>query len=76
MNTSVVYFFGFLLVIAGLAYGAIVAGVPSLWVGIGALVLVGIALMNTVTSTKQREPSPPADGHVESRTTTTTVRED
>ena len=71
MNTSIVYFFGFLLVIGGLAYGAIMLGVPSLWVGIGAVILVGLALMNTVTSTKRPAPS---EGEV--TRTTTTVRED
>ncbi|MCJ7420922.1 hypothetical protein [Sphingomicrobium astaxanthinifaciens] len=71
MNSSMVYFLGFLLVIAGLAYGAIMLGVPSLWVGIGALVLVGIALMSTVTNTKR--PSA-ADGEV-TRTTTTVTEE-
>ncbi|MCJ8191436.1 hypothetical protein [Sphingomicrobium aestuariivivum] len=71
MNSSMVYFFGFLLVIAGLAYGAITLGVPSLWVGIGAVILVGLAIMNTVTSTKRPAP---ADGEV--TRTTTTVREE
>ncbi|WP_265587739.1 hypothetical protein [Sphingomicrobium arenosum] len=71
MNSSAVYFLGSLLVIAGLAYGAIMLGVPALWVGIGAVVLVGIALMNTVTSTKR--PSS-AEGDV--TRTTTTVHEE
>lgn len=71
MNTSVVYFFGFLLVIAAVAYGAVTLGVPPLWVGIGAVALVGIALMSTVTHTKRREL--PGD---EREVTRTTVRRD
>ncbi len=53
MNSSVVYFLGFALVIAGIAYAAITLGVPSIWVIIGAIILIGIALMSTVTKTKQ-----------------------
>ena len=71
MNTSFVYFFGFLLVVAGLAYGATMLGVPPIWVGVGAVVLVGLGIMSTVTSTKTREPA--GDAEV---TRTTTVRRD
>lgn len=58
MNTSVVYFLGFLLVTAGLAYAAITLGVPGIWVAIGAIILVGIGLMMTVTqANKASAPS-------------------
>ncbi|MEN3972830.1 hypothetical protein WJS89_09140 [Sphingomicrobium sp. XHP0235] len=72
MNSSAVYFLGFLILIGGLAYAAIVAGVPSLYVGIGAVILLGIGLMSTVTNTKSREP---AAGEGEVKRTTTTVTE-
>jgi hypothetical protein len=49
MNTSVVYFLGFVLVIAGLAYAAITLGVPDVWVIIGGIILLGVGLMSTVT---------------------------
>lgn len=71
MNTSVVYFLGFILVIAGLAYGAITLGVPEVWVIIGAIILLGIGLMSTVKNTKR--PSASGDGDV---TRTTTIRRD
>lgn len=74
MNTSVVYLIGFLIVIAGLAYGAVLAGLPAVWVGVGVVVLVGIAIMMTVTKT--RAPEVGASGGEVRRTTTTTVRED
>lgn len=71
MNTSVVYFLGFVLVIAGLAYAAITLGVPDVWVIIGGIILLGVGLMSTVTRT--RRPGPSGDGEV---TRTTTIRKD
>ena len=71
MNSSVVYFLGFVLVVAGLAYGAMTLGVPLLWIGIGGVILLGIGLMSTVTHTKR--PGPSGDAQV---TRTTTIRED
>ncbi|MBB3763016.1 hypothetical protein [Sphingomicrobium lutaoense] len=73
MSSSGLYFIGFLIVIAGLAYGAMMLGVPPVWIGIGAAILVGFGLMSTITNTKRREP--PA-GEETRTTTTTTVREE
>ena len=70
MNTSFVYFFGFILVVGGLAYGAITLGVPDIWVAIGAVILVGLGLMSTVKNTKR--PTPAGDAEV----TRTTIRRD
>ncbi|NNC47628.1 MAG: hypothetical protein HKO13_04255 [Sphingomonas sp.] len=71
MNTSFVYFIGFLVVVGGLAYGAMLAGIPQTWILVGAVVLIGLGIMSTITNTKRREPS--GDG---TTTTTTTVREE
>ncbi|WP_265571623.1 hypothetical protein [Sphingomicrobium nitratireducens] len=71
MSSSGVYFIGFLVLLGGLAYGAISLGVPPMWVGIGAIVLLGIGIMSTVTNTKLKEP---AEGEV--TRTTTTVHEE
>ncbi|WP_265530656.1 hypothetical protein [Sphingomicrobium marinum] len=72
MNTSFVYFIGFLVVVGGLAYGAMLAGIPQTWILVGAVVLVGLGIMSTITNTKRREPS----GDTSATTTTTTVREE
>lgn len=39
------YFAGFLVLIAGLAYGAYLAGVPSTWIAVGVICLLGIAIL-------------------------------
>lgn len=39
------YFVGFLILIAGLAYGAHLAGVPSHWIAVAVICLLGIAVL-------------------------------
>ena len=39
------YFVGFLILIAGLAYGAHLAGAPSAWIAVGVICLLGIAIL-------------------------------
>ncbi|GAC1672592.1 MAG: hypothetical protein NVS9B4_27480 [Candidatus Acidiferrum sp.] len=51
------YALGFLIVIAGLAYGAHLAHVPAHWIAVGAIVLLGIGIVTGVQSTRQKDPS-------------------
>lgn len=39
------YILGFLILIGGLAWGAIEAGAPQLWVMIGSMILLGIGII-------------------------------
>lgn len=50
------YLLGFIIVIAGLAWGAVSVGVSPLWIGIGAMVLLGIGIFSGVTRTRQKDP--------------------
>jgi hypothetical protein len=52
-----IYLAGFIIVIIGLAIGAHMMHVPPQWIGVGALVLVGLGIVKGVASTKQRDPS-------------------
>ena len=56
------YMIGFLIVIAGLAWGAMVAGVPQIYIMIGAVVLLGIGLLSAVKRTRPKDPPPHASG--------------
>jgi hypothetical protein len=63
----VLYVFGMLLVIGGLAYAALALGVPAIWIGIGAVVLLGFAIAGAASKargdrTTVREP---VAGHTE-----------
>ena len=53
----VLYMLGFVIFLAGLAWGASVAGVPTLYIGIGALILLGIGIFSAVARTRSKDPS-------------------
>lgn len=52
-----IYFIGFLIVIAGLAYGAMLLNVPTVWIAVGVVVLVGAALATGARNTRQKDPA-------------------
>jgi hypothetical protein len=55
------YMIGFIIVIAGLAWGAMVAGLPQTYILIGVVVLFGIGILSAVKRTRPKDPpSPPA----------------
>lgn len=51
------YMIGFVIFLAGVAWGASVAGVPSLYIGIGVLILLGIGIFSAVGRTRGKDPS-------------------
>jgi len=51
-----VYLVGFLIVVIGLAYAAHLAHVPTVWIGAGVLVLLGIGVLRAVTRTTSKAP--------------------
>ena len=50
----VAYLIGFLILIGGLAWAAVTAGVPELYVAIGSVILLGIGIITGVTRTRRR----------------------
>jgi len=50
------YLGGFLLVIAGLIYGATILHVAPHWIAVGTLVLAGLAILKGVQATRQKDP--------------------
>lgn len=52
-----IYVAGFLLVIGGLIYGATILHVPTHWIAVGAIVLIGLALLKGVQATRGKDPS-------------------
>jgi hypothetical protein len=56
------YVVGFLIVIAGVAWGLIRAGVPAIWVIIASIILFGIGILTGVSRTRSRDlPEDPDD---------------
>jgi hypothetical protein len=57
VSSLAIFIIGFVVVIAGLAYGANLAGVPPQWIGVGAVVLAGIGIVMGVSRTRMKDPS-------------------
>jgi hypothetical protein len=55
MSAFMLYGFGFFVLLAGLVYGAYLLHVPQTWIGVGALVIIGIGVMSAVSHTKQKD---------------------
>lgn len=53
-----VYLIGFIILVIGLALGARLAGVPSTWIAVGVICLVGIGILSAVKKTQGRPGGP------------------
>jgi hypothetical protein len=51
------YAAGFAILIAGLVYAAHLVHVPSHWILVGAIVMIGIGLLSAVKATRQKDPA-------------------
>jgi hypothetical protein len=51
-----IYMVGMLLVVVGLAYGASRIGIPTVWITIICIVLIGLGVMAAVSKTRQKDP--------------------
>lgn len=52
-----IYLVGIVLVIAGLVYAATILNLPTQWIVVVAVVLLGIGIVAAVKSTRQRDPA-------------------
>ena len=52
-----IYIVGFLFVIGGLIYGAVILHVPTQWIVVGGIVLVGLGILTGVKATRQKDPA-------------------
>jgi hypothetical protein len=52
-----IYLFGIVLVIAGLVYAAAILSIPTHWIVVVALVLLGSGVVTAVKATRQRDPA-------------------
>ena len=50
------YLAGYVVLGAGLSYGAYLLHVPPKWIGVGAICLIGIAIIHGVTATRHKDP--------------------
>ena len=52
-----IYLFGFLILIGGLIYGAIILHMAAHWIAVGAIVLLGLAILKGVQATRRKDLS-------------------
>jgi hypothetical protein len=57
VSSLTIFIIGFIVLVAGLAYGASLAGLSTQWIVVGVLVLLGLGIAMGVTRTRQRDPS-------------------
>ena len=50
-----IYVLGYLIVIGGLAYGAMLLHVPTRWIVVAAVVLTGLGIVTGVKATRQKD---------------------
>jgi hypothetical protein len=51
----VIYVVGYVILMAGLIYGAVLMHVPQRWIVVGAIVLLGAGIVTGVTATRQKD---------------------
>ena len=53
----VIYLIGFAILIAGIVWGMLEAGIPHTYIWITGLILLGIGIMNGVSKTRSKDSS-------------------
>jgi hypothetical protein len=52
-----IYAIGFAILIIGLIYGAHLVHMPTHWIVVGAIVLLGVGILSGVKATRQKDPA-------------------
>jgi hypothetical protein len=53
-----IYITGFVIVVVGLIYGAVLVHVPVHWIVVGGIVLLGVGILTGVKTTRQKDSAP------------------
>jgi hypothetical protein len=56
MSSFATYLIGFIILVIGLAWAAILLNVPPVWVAVGVVALLGVGLMMATRREKPRDP--------------------
>lgn len=59
MSSFQTYLLGYIILIIGLAIAAYLLGVPTLWIAVATIVLIGIGIIAATGRTKPRDPQQP-----------------
>ena len=56
MSAFGTYLIGFIVLILGLGIAAFLLNVPTMWIAVGVIVLVGIGILMATSRTKMKDP--------------------
>ena len=56
MSAFVTYLLGYIMIAIGLAVAAYLLNVPTTWIGVGLLIVLGLGLVMASSRTKPRDP--------------------
>jgi uncharacterized membrane protein YiaA len=56
MSAFTTYLVGYFVVIVGLAIGAYLLNVPTMWIAVGVIVLIGLGILTATSRTRQKDP--------------------
>lgn len=56
MSSFGIYLIGFIVLILGLALAANLLGAPTIWIGIGVIILIGLGILSGASKTRRRDP--------------------
>ena len=56
MSSFATYLIGFVVVIIGVAIGAYMLNVPTMWIAVGVTILLGLGILMATGRTKPRDP--------------------
>jgi uncharacterized membrane protein YiaA len=57
MSSFSTYLVGFLILILGLGIAAYLLNIPTMWIAVGVIVLIGIGVLSATSRTKMRDPA-------------------
>lgn len=60
MSSFTTYLVGFVILIIGLAIAAYLLNVPTMWIVVGAIILIGIGVLMATTRGKMKDPPGPS----------------
>ena len=56
MSSFGTYVIGFVILVVGLAIAAFLLNVPTMWIGVGVIVLIGLGIIMATSRTKMKDP--------------------
>jgi hypothetical protein len=56
MSSFGTYLIGYIILVIGLAIAAFLLNLPPMWIGVGAIVMIGIGILTATSRTKMKDP--------------------